>query len=248
MLFVRRLGPDPHANGARTHACSGCPDIWELESGDFAVIGTDLTEITKSLPPSASCGPDERIVRIPRKTLVLAKADIPDQLWGIQLLSPSWYDGDMWGWIVSNWFTILSAVVAVASLLFTGVSLRSETKARQIGNLLSLTQNHREIWSLPIRDSKLNRVLDLSLNLETHPVTREERIFVNLVIQHVSSAFQALRRGLDVNIERLDEDVREFFTLPIPAAVWKNAKALQNTSFIQFVETCLRGSETKFKL
>ncbi len=30
------------------------------------------------LPPSAGCGPDERIVRIPRKTLVLAKRDIPD--------------------------------------------------------------------------------------------------------------------------------------------------------------------------
>ena len=79
-MFFRRIGPDPHANGARTHACSGCPDIWELEDGDFAVIGTDLTEATKLLPPSASCGPDERMVRIPRKTLVLAKPDIPDQV------------------------------------------------------------------------------------------------------------------------------------------------------------------------
>ena len=79
-MFLRRIGADPHANGARTHACSGCPDIWELEDGDFAVIGTDLTEATKLLPPSASCGPDERMVRIPRKTLVLAKPDIPDRV------------------------------------------------------------------------------------------------------------------------------------------------------------------------
>src|ERR1017187_6405707 len=78
MNFMRRIGPDPHANGAQTYGCQGCPDIWELEGGDFAVIGTDISHVGEQLPSSASCGPDERIVRIPRKTLVLAKADIPD--------------------------------------------------------------------------------------------------------------------------------------------------------------------------
>ena len=77
-MFKRRIGPDPHANGTRTVALSGCPDIFELESGDFAVIGQDITDQSIAhLPTSASCGPDERIIRIPRKTLVLAKSDIP---------------------------------------------------------------------------------------------------------------------------------------------------------------------------
>lgn len=80
MHFVKRIGPDPHAGGTRTYACSGCPDIWELEGGDFAIIGTDVTSEACTLPATASCGPDERIVRIPRKTLVLAKREIPDQL------------------------------------------------------------------------------------------------------------------------------------------------------------------------
>ena len=79
--FRRRIGPDPHANGAKTYACHGCPDIWELDGGDFAVIGSDITDdASDKLPPSASCGPDERIIRIPRRTLVLAKPDIPDGL------------------------------------------------------------------------------------------------------------------------------------------------------------------------
>jgi len=77
-MFIRRLGSDPHAGGARTNAARGCPDIFELETGDFAVIGIDMTSAASRLPLDASCGPDERIVRIPRKTLVLAKADIPD--------------------------------------------------------------------------------------------------------------------------------------------------------------------------
>ena len=80
-MFLRRLGPDPHAGGTKTYACQGCPDIFELVGGDFAIIGSDITEIAGAkLPNSASCGPDERIIQIPRRTLVLAKRDIPDAL------------------------------------------------------------------------------------------------------------------------------------------------------------------------
>jgi hypothetical protein len=77
--FLRRLGPDPHANGAQTPALDGCPDIWELADGDFAVIGIDMTDTAiDQLPPSAGCGSDERIVRVPRRTLILARGDIPE--------------------------------------------------------------------------------------------------------------------------------------------------------------------------
>jgi len=77
--FVRRLGLDPHANGAQTASLEGCPDIFELSDGNFAVIGVDITQFAGNLPPTAGCGPDERIVRIPRNLLIGAKADIPDR-------------------------------------------------------------------------------------------------------------------------------------------------------------------------
>ena len=80
-MFTRRLGPHPHANGAQTPALEGCPDLLELSDGDFAVIGIDITEAARGkLEFGAGCGADERIVRIPRRTLVLAKRDIPDQI------------------------------------------------------------------------------------------------------------------------------------------------------------------------
>lgn len=80
-MFVRRLGPSPHANGQQTPGLYGCPDILELDNGDFAVIGADITEVAAGkLVFGANCGPDERIVRIPRRILVNAKADIPDAL------------------------------------------------------------------------------------------------------------------------------------------------------------------------
>jgi hypothetical protein len=80
-MFKRRLGPNPHANGQRTPGLYGCPDILELDNGDFAVIGADITEAAAGrLAFGANCGPDERIVRVPRQILVGAKPDIPDNV------------------------------------------------------------------------------------------------------------------------------------------------------------------------
>ncbi len=80
-MFLRRLGPNPHAGGAQTACLQGCPDVFELSTGDFALIGRNITaEASKHLPPDASCGPDESIIWLPRKTLVLAKPDIPDTI------------------------------------------------------------------------------------------------------------------------------------------------------------------------
>ena len=78
MKILRRIGPDPHANGQMSLAGRGCPDILELDNGDFAIIGINITEEAIGiLPPSAGCGPDERIVRVPRNVLIGASADIP---------------------------------------------------------------------------------------------------------------------------------------------------------------------------
>ena len=79
-MFLKRIGPDPHADGKRTVALQGCPDIWELTTGEFAIIGKDITAMShEHLPPTASCGPDERIIAIPRTLLLEAKSDIPDR-------------------------------------------------------------------------------------------------------------------------------------------------------------------------
>jgi hypothetical protein len=81
IMFLRRIGPSPRDNEARCSGCSGCPDIWELDNGDFAVIGLDVTDAVMSkLPPTAGCSRDERIVRLPRSLLVNAKRYIPEPL------------------------------------------------------------------------------------------------------------------------------------------------------------------------
>ncbi len=79
VMFKRRLGLDPHTGGNATPGLRGCPDVWELTNGDFAVIGRDITpEATAQLPAGVTCGPEERVVVVPRRTLLSAKPDIPE--------------------------------------------------------------------------------------------------------------------------------------------------------------------------
>jgi len=75
--FKRRLGKSPQELG-NTSAGPDCPDIWELDNGDVAVIGRDLTEVYAGrLPEGVSVSADERVVVIPRNALISAKPDIP---------------------------------------------------------------------------------------------------------------------------------------------------------------------------
>jgi hypothetical protein len=79
MKALRRIGRTPRELG-NTAGVNGSPDILELDDGSFGIIGVDITEeIGRSPLVDAKCAPYERIVRIPRNTLIAAKLDIPDE-------------------------------------------------------------------------------------------------------------------------------------------------------------------------
>jgi len=76
--FRRRLGKSPK-DLDNSVGESECPELWELDNGDVAVIGTDLTAAYAGrLPAGVGVAPWERLVVIPRSAIVSAKADIPD--------------------------------------------------------------------------------------------------------------------------------------------------------------------------
>jgi len=77
MRVVKRLGQTPQALGNTTDV-SGSPDILQLDDGGFAIIGVDITDQVEGLDPlAARCAPNERVVRVPRNTLIAARPDIP---------------------------------------------------------------------------------------------------------------------------------------------------------------------------
>lgn len=77
--FKRRLGKSASELNITDNNPS-CPDMWELDNGDFAIIGRDVTEAYDGwLPSGVSIGTDERLVVIPRLLVVSAKEDIPGE-------------------------------------------------------------------------------------------------------------------------------------------------------------------------
>nr|WP_202539401.1 hypothetical protein [Streptomyces sp. SID8379] len=75
--ILRRIGDSPRLRGSVTG--ESCPDIFELNDGNFAVIGTEATaKLDSELPADAARADYERIVVITRETLLRAKRDIPD--------------------------------------------------------------------------------------------------------------------------------------------------------------------------
>lgn len=75
---VRRLGRSPRELG-NTDNEKDCPDIWLLDNGDIAVVGRDMTvAYAPRLPADLHIAADERLVVIPRSTILSAKDDLPD--------------------------------------------------------------------------------------------------------------------------------------------------------------------------
>jgi hypothetical protein len=76
--FARRWGRPPRELGTSGGDC-GSPDLWELTNGDVAVIGRDMTDAYRArLPVGVGIDEGERLVVVPRATIIAAKADIPD--------------------------------------------------------------------------------------------------------------------------------------------------------------------------
>jgi hypothetical protein len=145
-------------------------------------------------------------------------------------------------WLAENWFNVLSAIGIIGGLLFTAFSLRSETKTRRIANLLTITKNHREIWSEFSKRPELHGIFQKSPSSPKAKITKNEEIFVTSVILHLNSVYEAMKSGLVIKPEGLRRDVARFFSLPVVRDVWLNAKALQNDDFVEFVDDCFDPS------
>jgi hypothetical protein len=77
-LFDQRLGKSAKELG-KSDDEDDCPDIWRLDNGDVAIIGTDLTgAYADRLPGDVNLAPYERLVVIPGTLFNAAREDGTD--------------------------------------------------------------------------------------------------------------------------------------------------------------------------
>ncbi len=142
-------------------------------------------------------------------------------------------------WVSSNSRQILDVIQSVAivgTLLVTYFQLRATNRSNRAVVSLQVTASHREIWTLMFTTPGVARVLDENPNLAEEPITRREEYFVIMVVNHMSAAYDAYREGM---FRLYEADVRDFFTLPIPARVWEEIRPYQGPELVEFIDGLL---------
>ena len=142
-------------------------------------------------------------------------------------------------WITTHATSLLESAGIIGSLLFTGVTLRRDSRSRHVANLITLTAQHRDIWEKFYDKPHLARVRDTKVDLRKQPPTRDESLFVNLLILHLNCWYQAIRRGEINPPEGLGMDVGNFYGLPIPNHIWQQRKKLHDAEFVSFVDEAI---------
>jgi hypothetical protein len=101
-----------------------------------------------------------------------------------------------------------------------------------------LTANTAQSGKTFFEHPQLARVLEK--DADAKDISIGEKLFVTTILAHLSTVFRAMKHGEFVKLEGLQNDVREFFALPIPKEVWEKLKSLQDASFVKFIETALK--------
>jgi hypothetical protein len=144
----------------------------------------------------------------------------------------------MASWFSEHWFDLLQSVGIIGSFMLAAYTTWKDTKARRVGNSIAINNQYRSIWKDIYEHPQLARVLDVEADAKD--ISVGEELFVTTIIAHLSTVFRAMKQGEFVKLEGLQNDVREFFALPIPKAVWTKTKLLQNQDFAAFIESSLK--------
>lgn len=142
-------------------------------------------------------------------------------------------------WASNNWFSLLQSLGIIGGLVFTGLALRLDARVRRESNELAVTEAHRELWSQYLRRPELARILEVKADVVVHPVTHVEEMFVLLLIVHLNTSLDVTSPDWNVGAdEGLRQDIRWFFSLPIPRHVWEHSRARHAPALVRFVEAC----------
>lgn len=141
------------------------------------------------------------------------------------------------GWALTHWLDLLQSLGIISGFCFTAYTIRKDEQARKIGNMLGVAEQHRQLWRGLYDRPKLSRVLRSDVDLQKKPISDDEEVFVSLLILHLENVYRTAQAGMFVTLQGIDDDIREFFMLPIPNAVWGKIKKLQNADFISYVDS-----------
>lgn len=144
-------------------------------------------------------------------------------------------------WLVHHGESLLESIGIIGGLLFTGIALHRDSRARRVENLFTITQHHRELWRMGAENPSLARVLIPERDVLNEPPSPQERLFVRSLILHLGTVYRAIKLDEILQPQGLEGDVRSFFLKPVPRLVWGDEKRFQDHDFVVYVEEQING-------
>ena len=142
-------------------------------------------------------------------------------------------------WCEGNWFNLVQTAGVVGSLLMAAAAASREAKAREIENILTLSAHHRSLWSFVAEKPELERIFNPNADALMKPATVSEELALNEIFAHFLTGWRVAGAGGMTSLRELSADVADFFSLPLPRAVWEKTKRSRHPGFVRFVEAAL---------
>jgi hypothetical protein len=143
-------------------------------------------------------------------------------------------------WVDGSWFNVIQTAGIIGSLWLAMAAANRDAKAKEIENLLSLSEHHRELWKEIPQRKDLARIFQTDADVLLTPPTVAETEFLNLVFVHFQTGWRIAKAGGITTLKEMQADIRDFFSLPLPRAVWEKTKNCRNWQFVRFVKQALR--------
>lgn len=140
------------------------------------------------------------------------------------------------GWITTNWLDLVQTVAILGGYLLTRRSSKEEARQRRVTNRNEMTKNHREISMLRFSHPELGRVEDRVVDLKLKPITTLEKWFVHLHVLHLANNYRTAKDGMFSLPEEITMDIANFFSRPIPRAVWEMMRPFHDKDFVRFID------------
>ena len=148
--------------------------------------------------------------------------------------------GKFLAWLDQNWFNLAQTLGIVATGLLATLTLRRETRARRLGDYLTVVSQHRELWNDAHRRPELARIFQAEVDLVAAPMSVAEEEYLNLIIDHFHTGWLLATSGVVLKAKVLAVDAQAFFALPLPRRVWEKTRPGRDPAFVRFIEKALR--------
>ena len=142
--------------------------------------------------------------------------------------------GQLVRWFFDQYGQIIESCGIIAALAY-----RADMRTRKADILIRITEGHRQIWTFYEQTPELSRIFNSSIDVKTAPPTAKELRFVQFVINHIVITFKSDKMGIYRQPEALEEDIRDFFSWPVPRETWNRVRRFQDADVIKFFEKAI---------